>query len=643
MDPIRFGPYTISARLGRGGMGTVYEAADASGTPVAVKTLTAHLGDDPALRRRFEAEIEALKALRHPGIVRLLAFGEEEGRPFFAMELVAGRSLEEILKGGQRFEWRRTVAVAGEITRALKSAHDQGIVHRDLKPANLLFPDQPGAGVSVKLADFGIARLFGDAGHTQAGTVVGTAEYMAPEQAAGEPVDARADLYALGLVMFAMLTGRPPFRGGSVSEVLRRQRAETPPRVAAMLPEIPPAVDELIARLLAKAPADRPASALAVGRMLAAIEAAPPATGPASATVHDAGSTVSDRPTVDGGGVDLLAATRSGGTDAAARLTIPFDPGGGQADGEAATRAAPATRREADFLAHRPTAPDNPPGSPGPARVASRFTTVEELHEAARRQAERTARRDGLLRLFVAAGLLAAVVAVGSALLRPATADQLHARIVAIAAEPAADRRDARPLIDLFLDRFPHDPRAEQVRRLDRELQLDALEKRSRRRPRDQEVLDPLERDYRAAMDREPESPLACRAALEAILALHGEGAGAAAVSAHEASRDETADATLWLGLVRRQIDRIEPLAEREREEDVARADATLAQAAALASEAAEANDAARTDLLGRRRQLLRGLVEIYGNRLHVAAAVTEARRLLDADAPPPSSPDAAP
>lgn len=636
MQPTRLGPYTIRTRLGRGGMGTVYEAADATGTAVAVKTLTAHLGDDPSLRRRFEAEIEALKSLRHPGIVRLLAFGEEEGCPFFAMELVAGRSLEEILKEGQRFDWRRTVAIAAEITRALKSAHDQGIVHRDLKPANLLFPAEPDSGVSVKLADFGIARLFGDAGHTQAGTVVGTAEYMAPEQAAGEPVDARADLYALGLVMFAMLTGRPPFRGGSMTEVLRRQRTETPPRVAAILPEVPEAVDELIARLLAKSPADRPASALAVGRMLAAIESVAPAAGSTRATVHDAGPAMNDPPTTREGGIDLLAATRVGGTSAAARLTIPAGSRAKSADSAAATRDFPAvTKQDGGSLAHRPTAPDVVPATSGLARAASRFTTVEELHEAARRRAERTAWRDGVLRLLVAVALVAIIGAAGYALLRPATADQLHARIVAIAAEPAGDRRDARPMIDEFLDRFPQDPRAEEIRGLDHELELDALERRSRRRPRDQEVLDPLERDYRAAMDREPESPLACLAALEAILALHDNGPPTAA------SATEATDGMLWLGLVRRQIGRIEPLAAKEREEDVARAAATLAQAAALASEAADETEAGpRADLLARRRQLLGGLVEMYASRPHVATAVADARRLLAADSPQPATPD---
>ncbi len=210
MQPSQLGPYRILRQLGRGGMGAVYEAEDVeSGEHVAVKVLAAHLSDDPGIRSRFLAEIETLKNLRSPGIVRLLSFGEQEGQLFFAMELVAGRSLDQMLRDGIRFDWRTTVDAALAITRALKSAHDHGVIHRDLKPGNLLVTDDG----TVKLADFGIAKLFGGEAQTAQGNFVGTADYMAPEQASGKPVDNRADLYALGLVMFAMLSGGPPFRG----------------------------------------------------------------------------------------------------------------------------------------------------------------------------------------------------------------------------------------------------------------------------------------------------------------------------------------------------------------------------------------------------------------------------------------------
>lgn len=606
MQPSRLGPYTISARLGRGGMGAVYEAVDTTtGATVALKTLAAHLGDDPGLRKRFAAEIEALKSLRHPGIVRLIAFGEDDGQPYFAMELVRGRSLEQALREGRRFDWRETVDTALEITRALKAAHDHGVIHRDLKPGNLLFPDAAGPDARVKLADFGIARLFGDPAQTSAGTVVGTAEYMAPEQAAGRPVDPRADLYALGLVMYAMLTGRPPFQGGKVADVLVRQQTETPPLVSSRVPGVPTDLDALIARLLSKDPAGRPASALAVGRQLTVIAAAD---SPAAESAAAAPNTA----------IDLLAPTRGFSrvnppdtapvpvsvTDRAITpdgVTQPADPSAGD-------RAAAAT--EPDEEGRRA------------ARLArNRFTTLADVERAKRLEAAASQRRERWMRAAVATGLATLLAGAGFLLFRTPTADELYARIREIAQAAEGDLRDARPLIDRFLARHGDDPRAEEVRGLDHRLDLDSLEKRARRRPLKDADLDPLERDYRAAMAREPESPLACRAALEGIIAVH---------TAATTTPDD-ADAELWLALVRRQIERLGPLAERERLEDAERADAALAQARSLARQAAVTGDqVARAELTARRRDILAGLVDVYGQKPHVAEQVREARRLLE-------------
>ncbi len=346
MEPQQLGPYRLTNRLGRGGMGAVYEAIDEpSGQPVAVKILASHLADDAGLRQRFEAEIETLKPLRAAGIVKLLAYGEDEGQPFFAMELVRGKSLEQLIRSGHRFSWQETVALASDIVRSLKVAHDHGIIHRDLKPANLLVADDPAAaGATVKLADFGIAKLFGASGHTAHGSIVGTAEFMAPEQAAGKPLDARADLYALGLVMFTILTGKPPFRGTQLTQIISRQLHEKPPLVGSLVPGLPAELDQLISQLLEKDPAKRPASALAVGRRLTAIadaaaatarqaDAPPPPAGheqppadisvvvrpqadPAAPTNLQRSSQPTDRvppappPIADTGSVDLLAATR---------------------------------------------------------------------------------------------------------------------------------------------------------------------------------------------------------------------------------------------------------------------------------------------------------------------------------------------
>jgi len=361
-EPQQLGPYRLTNRLGRGGMGAVYEGVnDQTGEPVAVKILASHLADDAGLRQRFEAEIETLKPLRAAGIVKLLAYGEDEGQPYFAMELVRGKSLEQLIRGGRPFSWQETVTLASDIVRSLKVAHDHGIIHRDLKPANLLVADDPAAaGAAVKLADFGIAKLFGTAGHTAHGSIVGTAEYMAPEQAAGKPLDARADLYALGLVMFTMLTGKPPFRGTQLTQVISRQLHEKPPLVGSLVPGLPAELDQLISQLLEKNPAKRPASALAVGRRLTAIadadaaiakqadgapqpngqEEAPadisvvvrPQADPAAPThMHrssqptDQVSASSPPPQADTGSVDLLAATRDA-TRAAAAAEKPDGP-----------------------------------------------------------------------------------------------------------------------------------------------------------------------------------------------------------------------------------------------------------------------------------------------------------------------------
>jgi len=654
MPPTQLGPYSISTLLGRGGMGAVYEAVDRStGRTVAVKTLVTHFGDDSAGRKRFAGEIETLKSLRHPCIVELLAFGEEDGQPYFAMELVRGRSLEQLLRAGRTFTWRETVDVALAITRALKSAHDHGVVHRDLKPANLLFPDEPSGDATVKLADFGIARLFGSSGHTISGMIVGTAEYMAPEQAAGAAMDHRVDLYALGLVMFAMLSGRPPFHGGQVTDVIKRQRNEPPPRIASRVADVPPELDDLIDRLLAKDPAKRPAGALAVGRQLAVIAttaglAAPPATAPPSldpgVTLGPASAPTdcdeSRRGTVAGTGdsaapqrpdpLDLEAPTKDftqGETAAPVAAIIP-----GDSSTDAQTMPMPTRPDPHTSLPQRVTEPA-PDASPATASRATRFTTVEELERVSRAEAAAQEKRDLVIRILAATGLCALVAAAAYALLRPPTADELHARIAAIANDPEADIRDARPLIDQFLEEHAADARATDIREHDRRLDLDTLEKRARRRRDDDRAMMPLEREYRAAMAREDESPLACVAALEAILALHADDA----VATPAADAAPEAQPALWLDLVRRQLERLGPLADREREQDAAQAAETLTEAAALAAEAATAtDDAARAALLERRRVLLTGIVEIYASRPHVMSEVAEARRLL---APPGATP----
>lgn len=264
------GPYHIQKLIGRGGMGSVYQAIHAkSGEPVAIKVIATAIANQPRFRRRFAAEIDALKRLKHPNIVSLVGYGEEQGILFYSMEYVEGQSLHDILRAQGRLRWQDVVHVGIETTSALKHAHDIGIIHRDLKPANLLID---GSG-KIKLTDFGIAKLFGSADETAVGSVIGTADYMPPEQAEGKPVTVRSDLYSLGCVLYSLLAGKPPFGGKSVPEVLYAVRYSSVPEITSS-DEIPPELVELVFQLLDKDQQKRPPTALVVGNRLKAVQQA---------------------------------------------------------------------------------------------------------------------------------------------------------------------------------------------------------------------------------------------------------------------------------------------------------------------------------------------------------------------------------
>ncbi|TWT65292.1 serine/threonine-protein kinase [Allorhodopirellula solitaria] len=259
------GPYKIGKVIGRGGMGSVYEATHVtSGEEVAVKLIAPHVADDMRFRRRFDAEIETLRRLRHPGIVRLIGYGEESGRLFYAMELVYGESLQQRIRDVKRMNWLPAVDIAIQITAALKQAHDMGVIHRDLKPANLLLTESN----EVKIVDFGIAKLFGYGDQTLAGSVLGTADYMAPEQAGDGPVTPRTDLYALGSVMYAMMAGRSPFAGKKLTQVMDALQRDQAVPLDLINPEIPREVVEIVHDLLEKDPQKRPPTAIAVNKRL---------------------------------------------------------------------------------------------------------------------------------------------------------------------------------------------------------------------------------------------------------------------------------------------------------------------------------------------------------------------------------------
>lgn len=256
------GPFELGDRIGVGGMGIVYRALyTKTATPVAIKILSPDLSNEESLQRRFEREISILKKLQHPHIVRYYGGGKVGTQRFYAMELISGGSLEKYLKEKKKLDWEETIEFALQIARALEHAHEAGVIHRDLKPANLLLTKDR----QLKLTDFGIARDTTATALTAAGRTVGTYAYMAPEQIRGKPpVDKKTDLYALGCVIFEMLTGETPFLSENQGEMLMMHLKEEPTRVTSLAPNCPIWLEELIFDLLEKEPENRPYDALAV-------------------------------------------------------------------------------------------------------------------------------------------------------------------------------------------------------------------------------------------------------------------------------------------------------------------------------------------------------------------------------------------
>ena len=274
--PESIGPFTVLELLGVGGMGAVYLGKSDRGQVAAVKVLPASLTNQPGLAERFDREIDALGKVKSDHIVRLLGRGSEEVPGggeilFYAMEYVAGETLADRIGRVRRVPWREVIEIGVQVCRALKAAHNAGIVHRDLKPSNLLLANEADGGVHVKLTDFGVAQVFATGRLTVTGGMVGTAEYMSPEQADGRRVTKQSDLYSLGAVLYAALVGRPPFGGTNPIDVAQKHRAglfDSPQRV---VPEIPRWLDEVVCQCLEKKPEDRPPDAYVLERRLAEI------------------------------------------------------------------------------------------------------------------------------------------------------------------------------------------------------------------------------------------------------------------------------------------------------------------------------------------------------------------------------------
>ena len=247
--------YRLTAHLARGGMADVYAASDeVLGRKVAVKMLHANYATDEAFIQRFRREAQAAANLTHPNIVSIFDTGKDNGHYFIVMELVEGRTLRDVLRSEGPLLPRRAAEIASEVGAALAVAARGGLAHRDVKPGNILLTETG----SVKVTDFGIARAWDDSEElTRTGAVIGTATYFSPEQAQGQTADGRSDLYALGVVLFEMLTGRPPFSGETPVSVAYQHVSEAATVPSASNPDVPPELDAIVMRALQKKPSDR--------------------------------------------------------------------------------------------------------------------------------------------------------------------------------------------------------------------------------------------------------------------------------------------------------------------------------------------------------------------------------------------------
>ncbi|HUE13612.1 MAG TPA: serine/threonine-protein kinase, partial [Planctomycetaceae bacterium] len=264
-DPPRVGPYLIDRRLGAGGMGTVYLARhEQTGQQAAIKVLAPSLAREEGLVARFMREIDALQKLKNPHVVELFDHGVDGDMHYYAMEYVDGETLTARLRREKRLPWREVVELSIQICIALKAAHDAGIIHRDLKPSNLILaPDG-----QIKLTDFGVAQVFAGSKLTVTGGIIGTAEYMSPEQGQGRRITKRSDLYSLGAVMYVMLTGRPPFSGKTTLDVIHKHTYSQFDRPRLRVPDIPHWLDDIVCQLMEKDPEKRFADAYVVNRKL---------------------------------------------------------------------------------------------------------------------------------------------------------------------------------------------------------------------------------------------------------------------------------------------------------------------------------------------------------------------------------------
>ena len=612
-QPEQIGPYRILRTLGQGGMGVVYQGTHIeTGEEAAVKVLASPFTSNEGLRQRFEGEIEALRKLKHPHIVRLIGYGEEEGRLFYSMEFVNGPSLEQELIAGRRFNWTDAADIGISVCTALKHAHDRGIVHRDIKPANLLLD----ADGTVKLSDFGIAKLFGQTRLTAAGNVLGTADYMAPEQADARPVGPLADLYSLGCVLYTLLAGRPPLIADSFVEMLRKQRTEIPLPVRRYASDVPAEFEVILQELLSKEPAKRIRNATILARRLAAmvhgmatkqevVEAAQ-----TSVQLSDEDREFAFAPTM--GNTPRPPDDKQATTDSLGESPNPSDPTRVATPQEIGPALNPTVISAAGHEQHAATI--ETAGSRG------QFTAV---HDTELDRADEEPETPPWISLQTWA-LVASIVAVGLSvwyMLQPPSADRLFKQIQEMTADRSIESyRVAKPKIDVFLEHYSDDPRSGGMREIQTSLELDRLEISFERQTAgrgDLNRLLPIERAYLEALNYMRLDPELGMAKLEAMIAIYDNRKN------REDPFDTTGPTGKCLELARRRLKQMNRMIEISTVDDL-----HLLQGQLDHADAVESEDPARA------KEMRRAVLALYGHKRWAEPAVRRAREKLNEPGP---------
>ena len=606
MEIERLGPYEIVGELGRGGMGAVYKAVHSkTGESAAVKLLSPHLAQEEGFRSRFEAEIETLRKLRHPNIVRLFGFweqsrtgtGDQDAYLFYALELVDGNSLEQELRQGRRFDWREVTRIGIDMSRALRHAHDRGVIHRDIKPGNVLLA----ADGRVKLSDFGIARLFGNSGLTSAGNVLGTAEYMAPEQAEGRPVDARADLYSLAALMYALLARRPLFRGKSLPEMLHKQRFEQPEPIRNFVPDLPDEFERILNQLLEKEPENRIPNADVLARrletMLRSLSVVPETMDADPDWFHGDEPSQQLEP--------ISAAASSNELPATVDISRPVEKPSQESFPDSVSLPEEERQKTVPALA---SATVSPPTS-------GRFVVVSEEELG---QADEGEDRPPKFSWQTGA-LVIALLLVGLSVrwfMQLPTADALYNRINAKTADGSIDSiREAESDIKDFLDRFSSDANAAELRKYEKEIDLDRLQRKfdqSVKQSKSMEGLQPIGRAYLEAMNYVRLDPEVGAAKLQAIVDLY------------DRPGHNTGSSGECLILVQRRLTQLRDEIKRRTAEQVD-----------LLQDRLKAADDLRRGEPERAEAMYRAVVELYSQKPWAADVVRRAREALKKTPPP--------